>query len=223
MSCFARSTGSRLCTGRFGTEGEAGRVREVCGLATWFRIDHSCAYLRVATEALSGVQQGPCRQYLLCTASPGSGKLAIMRKELAKHRVAMAVQPGAPIFELSVPCEVFGVSRPEIHDPWYGFQVCPTTPAAKLASGFVADQPGTMRDLAHADTLIVIGSENIHIDPPVQLMDALREADRRHSRIVGICSGAFVLAHAGLLDHRRATTHWMHIAGLHGQLPIRRP
>ena len=134
-----------------------------------------------------------------------------MRKGLASHRVAMAVQPGAPIFELSVPCEVFGVSRPEIHDPWYRFQVCPTTPGARVASGFVADQPGTMRDLAHADTLIIIGSENIHVDPPVQLLDALHEAHRRHSRLVGICSGAFVLARAGLLDHRRATTHWMHI------------
>lgn len=134
-----------------------------------------------------------------------------MRKGLASHRVAMAVQPGAPIFELSVPCEVFGVSRPEIHDPWYRFQVCPTTPGARVASGFVADQPGTMRDLAHADTLIIIGSESIHVDPPVQLLDALHEAHRRHSRLVGICSGAFVLARAGLLDHRRATTHWMHI------------
>jgi AraC family transcriptional regulator, transcriptional activator FtrA len=142
-----------------------------------------------------------------------------VRKELATHRVAMAVQPGAPIFELSVPCEVFGVSRPEIHDPWYGFQVCPTTPAAKLASGFVADQPGTMHDLARADTLIIIGSENIYADPPAQLVEALLEADRRHSRIVGICSGAFVLAYAGLLDHRRATTHWMHVSDFTDRFP----
>jgi AraC family transcriptional regulator, transcriptional activator FtrA len=134
-----------------------------------------------------------------------------MRKQLAKHRVAMAVQPGAPIFELSVPCEVFGIDRTDIHDPWYDFKVCPTTPAAKVASGFIADQPGTMRDLAAADTLIIIGAENIHTDPPPQLIDALRTAHRRQRRIVGICSGAFVLARAGLLDHRRATTHWMHI------------
>jgi AraC family transcriptional regulator, transcriptional activator FtrA len=134
-----------------------------------------------------------------------------MRKQLAKHRVAMAVQPGAPIFELSVPCEVFGIARTDIHDPWYEFQVCPTTPAAKVASGFIADQPGTMLDLAAADTVIIIGSENIHTEPPPQLIDALRAAHRRERRIVGICSGAFVLARAGLLDHRRATTHWMHI------------
>ena len=134
-----------------------------------------------------------------------------MRKTLAKHRVAMAVQPGAPIFELSVPCEVFGTDRPEIHDPWYDFEVCPTEPATEVAAGFVANQNGSMDDLARADTVIIIGCTNIRAQPPTQLIDAIRHAYRRHARIVGICSGAFVLAHAGLLDHRRATTHWMHI------------
>ncbi len=76
-----------------------------------------------------------------------------------------------------------------------------------------------MRDLARADTLIIIGSENIHTEPPTQLIDALRAAHQRHSRIVGICSGAFVLAHAGLLDHRRATTHWMHIPDFTARFP----
>jgi AraC family transcriptional regulator, transcriptional activator FtrA len=142
-----------------------------------------------------------------------------MRKQLAKHRVAMAVQPGAPIFELSVPCEVFGVDRSDIHDPWYDFQVCPTTPAAKVASGFIADQPGTLRDLAVADTVIIIGSENIHAEPPPELIDALLTAQRLHRRIVGICSGAFVLAHARLLDHHRATTHWMHIDDFTARFP----
>jgi AraC family transcriptional regulator, transcriptional activator FtrA len=140
-----------------------------------------------------------------------SGKLAMMRKELAKHRVAMAVQPGAPIFELSVPCEIFGTDRPEIHDPWYHFQVCPTQPATEVAAGFVANQDGSMDDLARADTLIIIGCTDVRTQPPTQLIDAIRHAYRRHARIVGICSGAFVLAHAGLLEHRRATTHWMHI------------
>ena len=142
-----------------------------------------------------------------------------MRKQVAKHRVAMAVQPGAPIFELSVPCEVFGIDRTDIHDPWYDFQVCPTSRAARVASGFIADQPGTMRDLATADTVIIIGSANIETEPPHQLIEAVRTAHREHRRIVGICSGAFVLAHAGLLDHHRATTHWMHIHDFRARFP----
>ena len=148
-----------------------------------------------------------------------SGKLAVMRKNVARHRVAMAVQPGAPIFELSVPCEVFGVDRPAIHDPWDVFRVCPSEPATRVASGFVADQAGSMDDLAAADTVIVIGAEDIDAEPPAGLLEAIREASRRKARIVGICSGAFVLARAGLLDGRRATTHWMHIEAFAGRYP----
>jgi AraC family transcriptional regulator, transcriptional activator FtrA len=142
-----------------------------------------------------------------------------MRKRDAKHRVALAVQPGAPIFELSVPCEVFGVDRADIHDPWYHFEVCPTQPATEVAAGFVAAQTGSMDDLAGADTVIIIGSANIDTDPPAQLLEAIRHAHRRQARIVGICSGAFVLAHAGVLNHRRATTHWMHIDDFSRRFP----
>jgi AraC family transcriptional activator FtrA len=148
-----------------------------------------------------------------------SGKLDKMRKNLAKHRVAMAVQPGAPIFELSVPCEVFGFSRPEIHDPWYDFVVCPTQPAAVVAAGFVANQRGSMNDLASADTVIAIGCDKVEVQPPKCLLDALVEARGNGARIVGICSGAFVLAHAGLLDRRRATTHWMHVDDFAARFP----
>jgi AraC family transcriptional regulator, transcriptional activator FtrA len=142
-----------------------------------------------------------------------------VRKESAKHHVAVAVPPGSPIFELSVPCEVFGIDRPDIADPWYDLRICPTSPATRVAGGFVADQPGTMADLATADTVVVPGCTTVHEAPPPQLLAAVREAHRRGARIVGICSGTFVLAHAGLLDHRRATTHWMHAAELARRFP----
>jgi AraC family transcriptional activator FtrA len=142
-----------------------------------------------------------------------------MRTERARHRVALAVAPGAPIFEVSVPCEVFGVDRPDIADPWYELLVCPTEPATELAGGFVAVQPGSMADLAAADTVIVPGCRSVHVDPPPQLLAAVAEAYERGARIVGICSGAFVLAAAGLLDHRRATCHWMHAQELACHFP----
>lgn len=131
----------------------------------------------------------------------------------------MAVPPGAPIFEVSVPCEVFGIDRPDIHDPWYAFRVCPTHANTTLAAGFVASQPGSMRDLARADTVIVPGCTTVHDAPPAQLVEAVQLAHARGARIVGICSGAFVLAHAGLLRHRRATTHWMHADELARRFP----
>lgn len=142
-----------------------------------------------------------------------------MRTESAIHRVAVAVPPGSPIFELSVPCEVFGIDRRDIVDPWYELRVCPTGPATRVAAGFVADQPGTMADLAAADTVVVPGCTSVHESPPQQLLTAVRQAHRRGARIVGICSGSFVLAHAGLLDRRRATTHWMHAAELARRFP----
>jgi AraC family transcriptional activator FtrA len=143
----------------------------------------------------------------------------MMRSDRAKHQVALAVQPGAPIFELSVPCEIFGVDRLQIHDPWYEFVVCPTEPRTEVASGFVACQPGTLDDLACADTVIVVGAEDIDSAPPPLLVEALQRARRQPARIVGICSGAFVLARAGLLEGYRATTHWMHAEQFRASFP----
>jgi AraC family transcriptional regulator, transcriptional activator FtrA len=55
--------------------------------------------------------------------------------------------------------------------------------------------------------------------PPAALVEALRRSYRSGARIVSLCSGAFVLAHAGLLDGRRATTHWMYAGTLAGRFP----
>lgn len=142
-----------------------------------------------------------------------------MRADQARHRVALAAPPGSPIFELAVPCEVFGIERPAIADPWYELLVCPTGPDTALAGGFLAPQHGTMNDLAAADTVVVPGCTSIHTNPPDELVGAVQRAHARGARIVGICSGAFVLAAAGLLDGRRATTHWMHAGELARRFP----
>lgn len=133
--------------------------------------------------------------------------------------MALAVTPDAPIFELAIPCEVFGTARPELADPWYDFQVCASEPETTVASGFIAHDAGTMTDLATADTLIVPACANVHDDPPSVLVEAVRAAHAAGARIVGICSGAFVLAAAGVLDGRRAATHWMHADELARRYP----
>jgi len=145
--------------------------------------------------------------------------IAYMRTDLAKHRVALAVTPGAPIFELAVPCEVFGTSRPELVDPWYDFQVCSSEPDTIVAGGFVAHNAGSMADLAAADTVVVPACANVQDDPPTALVEAVRASHAAGARIVGICSGAFVLAAAGILDGRRAATHWMHADELARRYP----
>ncbi|WP_245400745.1 GlxA family transcriptional regulator [Nocardia albiluteola] len=142
-----------------------------------------------------------------------------MRKKSDTHRVAVAVLPGAPIFELAVPCEVFGIPRPELVDPWYEFQLCATEPGAAIAGGFVATTPFGLDDLAGADTVIVPACANVNSDQPADLVASLVEAHERGARIAAICSGAFVLARTGLLDGRRVTTHWMHADELRRRFP----
>jgi len=127
--------------------------------------------------------------------------------------------PGAPIFELAVPCEVFGIPRLDLVDPWYDFMLCALAPGTVVAGGFEAKTPYGLDELAAADTVIIPACINVHESQPASLVEAVKEAHKRGARIASICSGAFVLAQAGLLEGRRATTHWMHAAELRHRFP----
>ncbi|GGM62923.1 helix-turn-helix domain-containing protein [Dactylosporangium sucinum] len=125
------------------------------------------------------------------------------------RRVAVLAFPGMSMFETGIVTEVFGLPRPEFEIPWYDLIVCaPSDRPVPVLGGAELRTPHGLAEFAAADTLVVPGVAGVHGDPPPTVLDALRQAHERGARILSICSGAFALAAAGLLDGRRATTHW---------------
>ncbi|MGW0802435.1 helix-turn-helix domain-containing protein [Nonomuraea sp. NPDC002799] len=132
--------------------------------------------------------------------------------------VVLVLYEGVLLFEAAVACEVFGVDRSDLADPWYDFRVC--GPPRTLLGGWLRlDSRHGLDALAGADTVVVPACADVEADPPAELLAALRAAHERGARIVSLCTGAFVIAAAGLLDGRRATTHWMHADRLAARYP----
>ena len=136
-----------------------------------------------------------------------------------RRRVAALAYDGLGTFELGIVVEVFGLPRPEMGKNWYRFQACSLERGPlKATGGLLLKARGGLAELAGAGTIIIPGWR-VHDTPPAPLVAALRRAHARGARLVSICSGVFVLAATGLLDGRRATTHWRYVDELRSRFP----
>ncbi len=123
------------------------------------------------------------------------------------HTVVVLALPDTIAFDLATPVEVFGRVELASGKPGYRVLVCGSEPVVRAGPLRIATDHG-LGTLADADTIVVPGRDEVSGETPPAVIAALRDAFGRGARIASICTGAFTLAAAGLLDGRRATTHW---------------
>ena len=158
---------------------------------------------------------------------PGGGAgrkaRAVVGVSVPHHRVAVLAYDGLCTFEFGLVVEIFGLDRPELpplEQPWYELTVVAVDPPPLRAAGGirVAVEAG-LDAIDDAGTIVVPGWRDLDREPPTTLVETLVEASDRGARLLSICSGVFLLAATGLLDGRRAATHWRYADRLRRRAP----
>lgn len=136
------------------------------------------------------------------------------------RRVVALAYDGLCTFEFGIAVEVFALDRPEMGPDWYKFAVASLDKGPLRASGGIKIAvDGGLDLIARAGTIVIAGWKGIDVPVPAHLIAVLHKAHARGARLLSICSGAFVLAEAGLLDGKRATTHWRYLDAFSARFP----
>jgi transcriptional regulator GlxA family with amidase domain len=134
------------------------------------------------------------------------------------NKIVLLALPGVAPFEFGVVCEVFGVDRSDTGGPAFEFTIAAADPGpVKTSLGYdmlIANDLGAAAD---ADLVAIPAHAMGPVDERV--LQVLRDAEARGAWVLSVCSGAFALAQAGILEGRRSTTHWMHTDRLASDYP----
>jgi AraC family transcriptional regulator, transcriptional activator FtrA len=145
-----------------------------------------------------------------------------------KHVIALLVVPDAVAFEVAVAQQIFGQRMPSLAavtgdaDTPYQVVLCGEEPRFHLPSGADLGELAPLETMRTADTVMVPGVEQPLAARSEALLTSLRSAHARGARMVSFCGGAFILGLAGVLDGRRATTHWVLSAEFRSAFPLTR-
>lgn len=135
------------------------------------------------------------------------------------HNVAVLVGDGVAPFELGVLCEAWGIDRTDTGGPTFDFAVCAErTGRVTTSHGFALEVTEGLDRVAQAD-LVAVPAMPRDERTPAPVLEALRAAHDRGARVMSVCTGAFTLGEAGLLDGRECTTHWLYVDELAARFP----
>lgn len=135
---------------------------------------------------------------------------------LDRHRIAVVALEGVTALDLAIPIDVFTVDP----DVPYDLNLCGMSDRVRTGSGLTLAIDHGLDAVHEADTVIVPGYQPVDRPVPAPVVDALMASQARGGRVASICTGAFALAAAGILDGRRATTHWQHMAEFEARFPL---
>lgn len=139
---------------------------------------------------------------------------------MALRSVAVLLQDPVQLFEYGVLAEVFGIDRTDDGVPAFDYRVCAETPGPLDAGNGTTVTAAFGLDAARDADLVAVPASSAAGEPSPAVVAVLREAMDRGAWVLSVCSGAFSLGAAGLLDGRRCATHWRYAAALAARHPL---